>query len=759
MSIELTNKQKEGLEITLQRYQENQTYTVISGYAGSGKAQPITTIIPTPNGMKQLKDLKIGDYVFDRFGKPTKVLGIFPQGKIDNYKVTLEDGRETFCNEEHIWSYYTSKGNLKEITTKEMLKKGLKMANRGGYRYKIPTSSLCPVEFNSNNYLPIDPYVVGVFLGDGCCKQRLLTLSSNDEYIVEEVSRLIESDGYVKNSDKSYNWTFLVKEDCKEKEKNPLITKIQTKYFFKPFLKEIVTNAEDKRIPECYKYSSIQDRLNLIQGLLDTDGTIGENDNHRYNISFTSTSLNLIKDLREVLFSLGYESSISKNKRVDNYTTGTCYNLSINIPNEEKYKLFRLPRKKNIALKAKNYNKRRDYGKVEIVSIEKMDEQEEMLCLYVENEEHLYLTNDYIVTHNTTLVRSAIDALPISEEEVVYTSFTGKATLILKEKGNQNTMTLHKLLYEHKPKPNGDYIRIPKDSIGFKVVVVDEVSMVPEDMMDLLFSHRGVYVICLGDPAQLSPVSSSSGNHLLDNPHVFLDEIMRQAQDSEIIKLTMDIRAGKKLEPMNGNEVKIIRRKDLNTGMLLWADQIIVATNKERDSINKQVRELLGRGEEPEESDKIICQKNYWNHFSNKGNPLLNGLTGTIKNVYTSTDWLPRWLEGGKGITYLQGIFETAGGEKYPIWADKKMINTGKKCIEPQTEYRLGKKNKKYYLPKAPLEFLYGYAISCWKAQGSEWDKVLVLEEGFPWNKDEHKRFLYTAATRAREKLVIVLKD
>lgn len=358
------------------------------------------------------------------------------------------------------------------------------------------------------------------------------------------------------------------------------------------------------------------------------------------------------------------------------------------------------------------------------------------------------------------MVRFIIDALPVKEKDVVYTSFTGKATLVLKEKGNKNTLTLHKLLYEHIPKKDGTYVRIAKASIPFKVVVVDEISMVPKDMISLLFSHNGIFVICLGDPAQLNPISSNDNNKLLDNPHIFLDEIMRQSQDSEIIQLTMDIRAGKRLEPKNGKEVKIIKRKDLSTGMLLWADQIIVATNKERDNINKQVRQLLGKGDEPEENDKIICQKNYWDKFSNNGNPLLNGLTGTIKNVHTTTDWLPKWLEKGKGINYICGTFENEEG-KYSIMADRKMLNTGEKSIDAYTDYKLRNPNKKgrYRLPLPPLEFLYGYAISCWKAQGSEWDKVLVLEEDFPWDREEHKRFLYTAATRAREKLVIVLKD
>ena len=79
---------------------------IVNARGGSGKAQPNDTLIPTPIGHIELGDLKVGDYVYDRMGNPTKILGVFPQGKIDCYKVTLSDGRSTYCNDEHLWSYY-----------------------------------------------------------------------------------------------------------------------------------------------------------------------------------------------------------------------------------------------------------------------------------------------------------------------------------------------------------------------------------------------------------------------------------------------------------------------------------------------------------------------------------------------------------------------------------------------------------------------------------------------------------------------------
>ena len=150
--------------------------------------------------------------------------------------------------------------------------------------------------------------------------------------------------------------------------------------------------------------------------------------------------------------------------------------------------------------------------------------------------------------------------------------------------------------------------------------------------MDKLFSHN-VYVICLGDPFQLPPIEKDEDNHLLDKPHIFLDEIMRQATESGIIRLTMDIRDKKPLEIERNDQVQIYTMDDLNTGMLQWADQILVATNLNRHSVNDQMRQLKGFGPEPQDGDKVICLRNYWDWFNfTNGDPLVNGTIGTLQN-------------------------------------------------------------------------------------------------------------------------------
>ena len=376
------------------------------------------------------------------------------------------------------------------------------------------------------------------------------------------------------------------------------------------------------------------------------------------------------------------------------------------------------------------------------------------------NKEKYTVIAGYAGAGKSTLVRFIIEELKtygVKETDVCFACFTGKAAQVLLKKGNKNVITLHKLLYKSIPKESGGFVRIPNPSIPYKIVVVDEVSMAPKTLMDLLFKHN-VYVICLGDPFQLPPVDKKEDNHLLDAPHIFLDEIMRQAQESEIIQLSMAIRENRPIEVFQGKEVQIFNKEELNTGMLTWADQILVATNATRVSINTQMRKLLNFGEQPQDGDKIICLRNYWDCFSDNEEPLVNGTIGILKDSFLTKRYLPNTTKSTDGLSYIDLIIgdfiSDSGMYFHSLEMDKKMIDTGEFSLDWKTVYQLNRNPKTRDIP--PLEFTYGYAITCHKAQGSEWDKVLVIEEKFPFDKIEHARWLYTAITRSSEKLVLV---
>ena len=386
--------------------------------------------------------------------------------------------------------------------------------------------------------------------------------------------------------------------------------------------------------------------------------------------------------------------------------------------------------------------------------------QEEGLKIAVERHragEKYTVISGYAGSGKSTLVRFIIDALDVEEDRVCYCAFTGKAAEVLRKKGNKNVSTLHRLLYEHIPRPAGGFFRRPKPRIGYDIIVVDEVSMAPQSLIELLFSHR-VYVVCLGDPFQLPPIDKDENNHLLDHPHVFLDEIVRQAQESEIIRLTMQIRNQEPIDYVNGHEVMVIPQNELNTGMLQWGDQILTATNAKRQSINNQMRTLMGRTEGPVDGDKIICLRNYWEDSSVNGDALVNGTIGILSNSFQTIRKLPKFIGSNiKQFDVLVG--DLIVPETQDIYSmveiDHHMMLTGEKCCDWRLSYQLGKLKPRYG-EIVPKEFTYAYAITTHKSQGSEWDKVVVLEEKFPFDKTEHARWLYTAATRASEELVLV---
>ena len=359
----------------------------------------------------------------------------------------------------------------------------------------------------------------------------------------------------------------------------------------------------------------------------------------------------------------------------------------------------------------------------------------------------------YAGTGKSTLVQFIIAALNLNADDVAYVTFTGKAASVLRHKGCPNAMTAHKLLYYSKRMPSGKFVFKPRPMLegNYSLIVVDEISMLPNDLWELLLSHK-IHVICLGDPFQLPPIGEDNG--VLANPHIFLDEIMRQEEESEIIRLTMDIREGKPLELFRGNEVQVIDQKDIVGGMYGWADQILVAKNLTRRTINNQMRKMLFGTEDttPIEGDKVICLRNDWEHPSAAGDIAVNGTIGTLSNIryaYNNPVLNPRMTADFLPETYTDEDVEYSPHDLYfrDINMDYKLLTTGEETVT--------KENFKTF-PKIwrPQTYDYAYAITCHKAQGSEYDKVLVFEEYLKGG--DHARWLYTAATRAKKKLVLV---
>lgn len=372
--------------------------------------------------------------------------------------------------------------------------------------------------------------------------------------------------------------------------------------------------------------------------------------------------------------------------------------------------------------------------------------QEQGLRVAVEryrNNEPYTVIAGYSGVGKSSLVRFIIEALNLDKNDVCYVAYTGRAALILQEKGCENAMTAHRLLYYSKEKPDGTFEHRPRKRLeyDYKLIVVDEVSMLSDDMWELLLSHH-VYVIALGDLFQLPPVDGES--KILAHPHVFLDEIVRQAQDSEIIRLSMDIRDGKSLTPYKGNEVSIVTSRQLNDRYYSGADQIIAAKNVTRADINWRCRKIKYGADVPDypiEGDKSICLKNYWNTLTNRGDPAVNGLIGSLSNIKFNHNVYKY------GDTMTADFLIDENNKFNNLFMDYKIFMEGKQTINSENWMKFKGWNK-------PILFDYGYCITCHKAEGGEWNKVLVFDEYMKGT--DHSRWLYTAATRAKEKLIIV---
>ena len=360
------------------------------GLAGTGKAMPKDTLIPTPDGEKLLGEIKVGDFVFDRKGHPTKVLGVYDRGVRRCFELTFSDGRKTRCCDEHIWPCYTSKKNLKNLTLQEMMEKGIRISAKSGARFRMPINGC--VEF-SEKELPVHPYILGVFLGDGCCKERYLTLSSNDLPVVEKVAKLLNATAE-KLSENNYSWRFMKGGKA-----------ITTKEVFGDIASWVMRGSNEKAIPADYLHGSRDQRIALLQGLFDTDGSVSSKSNGL--ASFSTTSSELYAGVSYLLRSLGLSASTSskavcRGRVKQNGTCSTDYVIRTHLKPEQFDVCFSLPRQVE-KLRSVFGTWKRPSKCTERVALTDVREIEpcDQVCILVDNPEHLFLANDFLVTHNT----------------------------------------------------------------------------------------------------------------------------------------------------------------------------------------------------------------------------------------------------------------------------------------------------------------------------------------------------------------------
>lgn len=381
--------QQQVYDLAAQEIQEatkrGQTASTVAQLAtGSGKAQPVENPIITDTGCKKIGEMKIGDVVFTPDGTPSSVLGVYPQGMQDTYKVSFDDGTSTLCSLEHLWEVQTRfgkyRGRAPKVKTTEALLSDLKTKD-GHNKWFIPVTK--PVQF-SHKDLPIPPYLLGALLGGGGIKYDLL-FSNTDKEILDKMNEL------------------LAEYDCRLKFLQGCDYRVSSGYKHSLLMKKLKEldlfgkGSYDKFIPKKYLRGSKQQRLSLLRGLMDTDGAIHKSSSH---CEFGTASIQLAKDFCELVRSLGGVPRIRKKHTKSSF--GLFYRIGVSIPDNP----FSLSRK------ASFWKKNVKQGRTKaIIRIEK-DLPKECVCIKIADPRGLYLTNDFIATHNTVIFSQFPKLLP-----------------------------------------------------------------------------------------------------------------------------------------------------------------------------------------------------------------------------------------------------------------------------------------------------------------------------------------------------------
>lgn len=374
----------------------------------------------------------------------------------------------------------------------------------------------------------------------------------------------------------------------------------------------------------------------------------------------------------------------------------------------------------------------------------------------------VFRLDGYAGTGKTTIARYLASQ---HDGEVLFGAFTGKAASVLTKKGCPAS-TLHSLLYTPvigdretikkaqkelaaavEKDPSSPIIQTLRDELkelntlkfefnedsplrNTDLLIVDEVSMVGEELGNDLLRFPDLKILVLGDPGQLPPISGEGFFQTKYPCDHILTEIHRQAAGNPIITLATLVRGGHRIREGAYGSSLVQRRNRTTPEQLVNADQVIVGTNATRAKFNSLIRERLSFSSVacPHQGEKIICLRN------NKELALLNG---TQWEVVTSED---------KGLFLELGISS---------WDDRNDESAQTKAVTAHA-FNVNLKEMPHWERKRANEFDFGYAITCHKAQGSQWDHVFIQDESWIF-KEASKQWLYTAITRAADKVIITI--
>ena len=360
---------------------------------GAGKAQPLYSKVLTPDGFISMGDVKVGTKVIAGNGNVANVIGVYPQGKRDIYEITFDDGSKCRCSDEHLWTVQnrcdrqyegrTGKHRTRTLQLKDMLND---LTINSDCRANYSIDYVDTIDFSEKQYV-LHPYVMGALLGDGGLSSGTPRFSSNDVEVIKKINEFLP-DGYFLKHINAYDYR-VKGHDGNNTKAGSIVSKELKRY------KLFGKRSHEKFIPREYMVGSKEQRLWLLRGLLDTDGYVD-----RSTIGYTTTSKELARNVVDLVHSLGgYASMVEKQagyKKDGIYIAcKNAFTVTIQfwIDSEP---VFYLTRHKE-AYKPKRNNVKRFIKKVEYIG------KEDCQCIMIDDDCHLYITDDYIITHNTTI--------------------------------------------------------------------------------------------------------------------------------------------------------------------------------------------------------------------------------------------------------------------------------------------------------------------------------------------------------------------
>ena len=381
----------------LNTYMERGTIEVAPLAFMRGRAQPLSSVVLTPEGFRTIGSLRVGDLVTGSGGRPTPVLGVHPQGRKEVFRVRAQDGASTLCCGEHLWHLFTPEDRRRGKTgrvleTRQMIDR-LRRAHQR--RYELPLLS-APAEFESRS-VPLDPYALGLLLGDGCLTTTTTpTFTTSDPELVAGLETSLE--GIELQPKGRYDYVLRHKHGHRGGVilANPVTTVLRE-------LQLAGTYSQTKFIPKDYLHSSAGARIALLQGLLDSDGGPVTQEGRTCRIQYTTCSEALRDDVAYLVRSLGgvaYWRRRGAAERLPGLANGRpvahrndSFVMDIRLP--PSIEPFRLSRKRDVYRRHGGGRPMRFIDSIEPAG------EAETVCIQVAAADSLYVTDDFLLTHNT----------------------------------------------------------------------------------------------------------------------------------------------------------------------------------------------------------------------------------------------------------------------------------------------------------------------------------------------------------------------